>query len=116
MHTYGKIGCCSFVVAVILHLCTTVFIYLYLRPVEVAHQEEKHTIGLHYITVSSFVLLAVSCLISRLLFQEQHFQVRNQCTKIAKNMFDFVLFNADCLEIIIAWNRSSIWNHNCIML
>ncbi|XP_046454900.1 protein-S-isoprenylcysteine O-methyltransferase-like [Daphnia pulex] len=75
MHTYGKIGCCSFAVAGILHLCTTVFICLYLHPVEVAHQEEKHTIGLHYITVSSFVLLAVSCLISRLLFQEQHYQI-----------------------------------------
>jgi hypothetical protein len=76
MHTYGKIGCFSFMVAVILHFCMTVIICLYIHPVKSAHQEEKHAIELHYLTVSSFVLFIVNCLISRLLFQEQYYQVK----------------------------------------
>ncbi len=81
MHIYGKIGCFSFVVAFILQLCTTLVVDLYLRPSDIPYysdipQGKRTLIELHYLTVSSCVLLAICCLISKKWCQDHIHQVR----------------------------------------
>nr|SVE75991.1 EOG090X0CFU [Daphnia hispanica] len=51
MHTHGKIGCFSFVVAFFLNLVITLTVTLNLHSSEVSHHEEKYTIGFHYATI-----------------------------------------------------------------